>query len=544
MPNQAIVYHDRTKHRYHRFAPSPGFLDWANQPNPFRRYDGAQLLRFSMSTEDDSPPYDLLYRPGAMPEREVSAHRIGWLFEHALALSAWKEFMGSRWELRCNPSSGNLHPTEGYLVADVADGPGVFHYAPQEHGLERRTRFDDATWREMMTGFPRNAFLVGLASIHWREAWKYGERAFRYCNHDAGHAFAALSLSAAALGWRVVLLEALGDDDVAGLLGLERPEDTAGAEAEHPDLLAVVVSAGHGAPVPTGLPRQAIEAVAAGQWFGRPNRLSTEHVDWAIIPETAAACRKPATPAGTVAPLVPVSGGAIPRNISARRLFLQRRSATEMDGHSTLGTAAFYHLLERTMPVKSRPPWHGNTGTPCAHLLLFVHRVTGLAPGMYVLVRNAADEESLRAAFREEFVWTRPSGCPDSLPLYQLHAGDFRAVARQVSCTQDIAADGAFCACMLSQFEEPLREHGAWLYPRLFWETGMIGQVLYLEAEAAGLRGTGIGCFFDDAVHELLGIQDHRFQSLYHFTVGGPLDDPRLRSLPPYSRERRSCSDL
>ena len=35
----------------------------------------------------------------------------------------------------------------------------------------------------------------------------------------------------------------------------------------------------------------------------------------------------------------------------------------------------------------------------------------------------------------------------------------------------------------------------------------MIGQVLYLEAEAAGIRATGIGCFFDDEMHALLGLR-------------------------------------
>ena len=62
----------------------------------------------------------------------------------------------------------------------------------------------------------------------------------------------------------------------------------------------------------------------------------------------------------------------------------------------------------------------------------------------------------------------------------------------------------------------------------------MLGQVLYLEAEAAGVRGTGIGCFFDDPVHEIVGIKGRSFQSLYHFTVGGPVEDGRLMTLPPY----------
>ena len=62
----------------------------------------------------------------------------------------------------------------------------------------------------------------------------------------------------------------------------------------------------------------------------------------------------------------------------------------------------------------------------------------------------------------------------------------------------------------------------------------MIGQVLYLEAEAAGLRGTGIGCFFDDAMHEVLGLKGDEFQDLYHFTVGGPITDTRITTLPAY----------
>jgi len=66
-----------------------------------------------------------------------------------------------------------------------------------------------------------------------------------------------------------------------------------------------------------------------------------------------------------------------------------------------------------------------------------------------------------------------------------------------------------------------------------------LGQALYLEAEAAGVRGTGIGCFFDDAVHDILGLSGDQFQSLYHFTVGGPVDDDRLATLPPYSHLNR-----
>jgi nitroreductase len=53
----------------------------------------------------------------------------------------------------------------------------------------------------------------------WREAWKYGERAFRYCQLDTGHAVGALRYAAALLGWRPVEQGRIGTETLAALLG-------------------------------------------------------------------------------------------------------------------------------------------------------------------------------------------------------------------------------------------------------------------------------------------------------------------------------------
>ena len=133
-------------------------------------------------------------------------------------------------------------PDGGYAllpaVGAIHDRPGVYHYAPKEHGLERRADVDPSVWTALMAAFPEDSFLVGLSSIHWREAWKYGERAFRYCQHDVGHALGTLRFAAAALGWKLFLLDRV--DAMSQLLGLNRDADSAGAEREHPELLAVV----------------------------------------------------------------------------------------------------------------------------------------------------------------------------------------------------------------------------------------------------------------------------------------------------------------
>jgi len=106
------------------------------------------------------------------------------VFYYGLALSAWKAIGGSRWSLRVNPSSGNLHPTEGYLIgrpiAGLTERLAVLHYAPFEHGLEVRRWIEPAGFQTLCHAFGAVG-LVALTSIHWRESWKYGERTYRYC---------------------------------------------------------------------------------------------------------------------------------------------------------------------------------------------------------------------------------------------------------------------------------------------------------------------------------------------------------------------------
>jgi len=533
-----IAFHEATKHFPDRFARSLGYMDWANQPYPFRRFEGAPVHPLPLLTADPTPLYDALFSRH-IPVQTLTRDTLAALFEHSLALSAWKEHQGERWPLRCNPSSGNLHPTEGYAVLGpvegIHDAPAVYHYAPREHLLERRADLMPECWNALTAPLPDGAFLAGLSSIHWRESWKYGERAFRYCQHDVGHAFAALAVSAAALGWQMRWLDTPADSETAALLGLLRAADFQPEEPEYPALLAVVWAGKSPETAPAaGVSREAFEMAAASGWHGKANRLSPGHVPWAAINNAARASAKPRTVAPTQhlpaiqAPLAPKT------DVSARTVILRRRSAAAMDGQTALPRETFHRILARIMPDRTGPVWNAFGAVPQVDLVFFVHRVTALAPGMYCLVRNPAHDAALRAAMRKTLIWRKPEGCPDELPFYLLEAGDCRQLAGQLSCGQDIASDGVFAVAMLAAFEEPLRAAGPWYYRVLFWETGMIGQLLYLEAEAAGVRGTGIGCYFDDLVHSALGLENRQFQCLYHFTVGGPADDPRLTTLPPY----------
>jgi SagB-type dehydrogenase family enzyme len=286
------AYHDGSKHHFNQFARSLGYLDWATQPNPFRSFAGA-------------PEFPLYPRPDASalsdPRAPLTAVLVGDVLRHSLGLSAWKQFRESSWSLRVNPSSGNLHPTEAYVVAGpiagLGDAPGVYHYAPDRHALEQRCRFAAAAWSGAVAD-PDAVWLVALTSIHWREAWKYGERAFRYCQHDMGHAVAAVRIAAAAAGWRAVLLPEWPQRVIASLVGLDRDEDFVEVEREEPGCLLALTRPAAADDRPAARDWRAasaalVEAVRAGRWSGRANQLSEDHVQWTFIDEIARATEDP-----------------------------------------------------------------------------------------------------------------------------------------------------------------------------------------------------------------------------------------------------------
>lgn len=541
LPPNMGAYHTRTKHAPNRYALGPAFLDWDSQPNPFRSFEGARRVPLPLGLDTPTPPFDALNRQPPLP---VNAQSLGLFLELALGLSAWKEMEQTRWALRNNPSSGNLHPTEGWVVLPALDSIGpaaLYHYAPYHHALEERCVFERAP------ALPPGGFLLALSSVTWREAWKYGERSFRYCQHDVGHALAAISYAAACVGWTVRVLPTPSDAQVASLLGLDRADSQHRYENEHPDLVAVVTPAelaDFALPVPPGHfaldvpPGDFTLDVPPGRWFGHANAVSDDHERWPAVEAALRLSAKPVAPAPIRqtpprqtqnAPDLAVSAAP------AAQIIRARRSAQRMDGRTAITRDGFFRMLARCLPDSSHVPFSAFPWPPRLHLFLFVHRVEGVEPGLYALIRDPDALDRLKAACSPCFAWAPLAQCP--LPLYHLHSEDLRRTASGLSCLQAIAGHSAFSLGMVADFARTLDEDGEWSYRRLFWEAGMIGQVLYLEATAAGVSGTGIGCFFDDSVHEFLGLDGAAmaWQSLYHFTVGGAMEDQRLATLPAYA---------
>lgn len=512
-----LDYHRRTKHGFQAYAAGPGALDWDSQPAPFRHYAGEAAIPL--------PLYDGHPLEGHPAPAELGS--LGALLHLAFGLTAWKSLGPDRWALRANPSSGNLHPLEAYCLVRSWPGlsDGVYHYRPDDHSLELRVALS-------LGSVISPQLAIALTTVPWREAWKYGERAFRYCQLDVGHGEGGLAAAAALLGWPLAPAP-IETSALARLCGLDRLADFPGGKRSRPDTEGEEAEALYAFDISGNLPTfdstpwlDALKEESA-RWSGPASTIDAHpFYRWPVINEVIAATRdenawgKPST-------RVEPAPGIYPPEV-----ILGRRSAQRYTPEHILPRASFDRLLASTRPGDNAC-WGGFPGPARLHLLLFVHRVEGLSPGQYLFLRgNGGDALLALSPFVGEA--TPVPGIPG---LHFLHAGDpatLHRLTRSLHCHQDMAANAALSLGMIAEFADPVSRQPA-AYRQLYQEAGRLGQALYLEAEAQGVRGCGIGCFFDDPVHELLGLTDDSFQSLYHFTIGYPVTDSRIETHPPYA---------
>ena len=153
----------------------------------------------------------------------VSAAQIGQVLWAAQGIT---ETDGSR----TAPSAGDVHPLGLHLIAERVETlePGLYDYDPSGHRLravEQECSMQDivtATWeQEWIAGA---AAAIAFTGDDARMAERYGARAERYVDLEAGHAIENAHLQATALGLGSVIVGAFDDAELARRLGCDRSE--------------------------------------------------------------------------------------------------------------------------------------------------------------------------------------------------------------------------------------------------------------------------------------------------------------------------------
>ena len=474
----AWAYHEATKHSYASVRANPHFLDWANQPRPFKIYPALKVLGLpgevrptgvaALSAIAQSIPGG----KNAAPDLEAIAQLLYLSAGH----TRHRKYPGGEIYFRAAACTGALYEVELYLVCgDLANlEAGLYHFAPAEFGLHRlrvgdyRTVLVEATADE--PAIAHAPVVIACTCIYWRNAWKYQARTYRHFGWDNGTVLANLLAVATALRLPAKVVCGFQDAEVNRLLDVDPQRE----------VVFSLVALGHVSALPLQPPSE-ISSLGPGT----PSR---REVDYPLMREIHAASSLHTTdevhrwrggtpltrfppPTGQVAHLQRLSNAEMPHDPIEQVIL--RRGSTRKFARAPISLAQLSTMLDRAtrgVPADFLDP----PGTQLNDLYLIVHAVEGLDPGVYVFHRERRLLEGLRR-------------------------GNFRSEAGHLGLDQELAADAAVDIFFLAELRPILQRFGNRGYRAVQLEAGILGGKLYLAAYAQHLGATGL-TFYDDEV--------------------------------------------
>lgn len=513
-PQAARTYHETTKHSVESVRRDRHFLDWENQPIPFKVYESLPPIALPRDLPELTVPALEALAGGEAPASRPAALDVRTL-ALVLHLSAGiiREKVypnGHRMYFRAAACTGALYHIDLYVAcSDIAGlDAGVYHFAPHDFSLRRLRQGDHRSVLVAASGgedsIAKAPVALVVTSTFWRNAWKYRSRAYRHCYWDAGTILA--NLLAVAGANRVPARVTMGfvDRTVEQLVGIDGEKEVALA----------LVSLGSGrAPAASGerqvdpisFPTAKLSEHEVGypamhemhvasslpnpdevrRWRERP-------AGRGVVGASDAATNEPeASPTVTL----PVAGAARGHGLSRAVL---RRGSSRHFSHAAIAVEDLATILATAaapVPFDLVAPVDGLRDELCSAYLI-VNAVDGLEPGTYVY---DADRHGLKP----------------------LRTGEFRREAGFLGLGQELPADAAANIYYLCALEPLLERFGARGYRLAQMLAAIRGGRVYLAAYALGLGATGL-TFFDDEVTRFFSPHAAGKSVMFLMAVGRP----------------------
>ena len=525
----AWTYHKATKHSYASVRTSPHFLDFQNQPLPFKIYPTLppSCLPTEMRQTGITALSDIA---GSIPYQTKSTPDLASLAQ-LLYLSAGitrqRKYAGGEIYFRAAACTGALYEVELYLVCGGFNDleAGVYHFAPAEFGLRQLRAGDYRSILVQATGaepaIVQAPLIIVCTCTYWRNAWKYQARTYRHFGWDNGTLLANLLAVATAQGLPAKVVCGFVDSTVNRLLDLDSNREVAFS------LVAIGHDSGPSAPIAATSP--SVSALADIAPLGLETiPLSREEIDYPLMREIHAASSldtaeevaawrgnialagaarntargavtgNPPPPFGQVINMSmrPLSDAEIPCD-SIEQVILRRGSSRQFE-RTPITLPQLSTLLDRATRVLPADFLTSNCdGHMESHLnqpYLIVHAVEGLEPGAYVYQRNRGELECLKR-------------------------GSFRNQAGYLGLEQQLPADAAVDIFFLADLQPILNRFGNRGYRAVQLEAGILGGKLYLAAYAQRLGATGL-TFYDDDVIQFFSPHAEGKSAIFLLAVG------------------------
>lgn len=482
MTLSGLSYHELTS--YSRGGMPPHFLDWEHQPEVFKTYKDAKPIPLPRRIVID-PGLDLdrvLKKYPDFPPPQITVQGLSSILLLTCTVTAKAAHSGRPFYFRSVASAGALYPFELYMYTQGIEGlkDGLYHYDIQRHALCPLRKISPADAAPGLNFF--------LTSIFFRSAWKYRDRAYRYCLLDTGHLLENLMLSVRSHGFKLRVFYDYDDHLVNSFLGLDPEKEASLAvcstlhdESQH------LVPARH---TWNELPDKAQEA----------SNVSGREVKYETIIQIHTSTLHPMKRYNGSARMDNLLGlvtrdemkikelPSWPGNLSYSEAVFSRRSRRNFI-NQPMTRSQFDSVLDAL--CVDRAPASGFCPISVA---LITEKINSLSRGFYLLDREV---RTLRIVRKGRLLENMASICLDqawlaNASLHILFVSNLRVL------------------------DETMGSRG---YRHAMLEAGRIGQLIYLLATSMELGCCGIGAFYDDEATRILDLNESS-KPLYLVALG------------------------
>jgi SagB-type dehydrogenase family enzyme len=498
---EAWKYHNATKHSYISVRTNQHFLDFDNQPSPYKIYpDAKSILPPRNFPQLNMPMLEAISTAAEDSQAEsiLGLADLSNILFHSTGVVRKRTFPGGvKIDFRAAACAGALYPIEIYVVCrDLPDlEAGVYHFSPRDFTLEELRRGD---WRGVLLSAAGDEKSIGKApvilvytAITWRSSWKYQSRSYRYHFWDAGTIIANTLAVSAASRIQAKVIAGFVDKEVNDLIGIDGEKE----------MSLCLIPMGKSATPSPGLP-DGVSPIGI-----KPIPLS-EEVSYPLIP------RMHSVSSLEIGEEVINWRGKTPRFEIPKpegRLFYLKEIAPEEMLRDTVhqvilrrGSTRMFSNRSMTFSQLSTILCRAARGIPADFLVPVGARLND----MYVIVNSVDEIPSGSYFFRQE-----------EKAIELLKEGSFRQAAGYLTLEQFLGRDASAVVFFMSDLNRALEQFGNRGYRAVQLESGILGGKLYLGAYALGLGATGL-TFYDDDVTEFFSPQAKGKSAIFVVALG------------------------